>query len=391
MRQIRKIVSITFLIMMSSLLPMTLMADDASFGVINGRVLNETLSHTGLDGLEVILQAYVEGKEPVERRSKTDRNGFFSFQGISTDQKFFYHISTRYKDIEYFGRAIQFMGENALSVDLSVYETTDQDNDIYIKMNHMFFEKDKDSIWIKEALIVENRGNRVYVGSQELQPGRKETLRVSLPEGASNLQFEQHVDPFVVRTAKGFIDTADIKPGNKRILFSYTVGTADLNYKFIKSLHHKTDSFIVIFPEKGVKVKSDQLEFKGPMMNSGQQFFHLSGTNFDKGSRIAIELVSAENKGFFQWVIVGMLILLAGIVFALPFIKQKNFNQEADRQTPVCEEMDLTDQRQVVLRAIAQLDDHAESGGIHMDAYHMERAELLIKAKKLTWQMKNDA
>ena len=86
-----------------------------------------------------------------------------------------------------------------------------------------------------------------------------------------------------------------------------------------------------------------------------------------------------------------MLILLAGIVFALPFIKQKNFRQEADRQTPVYEEMDLTDQRQAVLRAIAQLDDHAESGGIHMDAYHVERAELLIKAKKLTWQMKNDA
>jgi len=390
MRQIRKVVSIAFLIMMFSLLPMILMADDSSPGLINGRVFNETLDHKELEGLEVILQAYVEGKEPEVRRTKTDRTGFFSFQGISMDQKVFYHISTSYKDIEYFGRAMQFQGENALSADLSVYETTDQDDDLSIKMHHVFLEINNDSLWIREALIVENRGDRVYVGFPELQPGRRETLRVSLPKETSNLQFEKHVAPFIVRTAEGFADTTEIKPGTKRIIFSYTVGSANLNYKFIKSLYHKTDNFIVIFPEKGVNVKSDQLEFKGPMMNSGRQFFHLSGTNFAKGSQIAIELDHAGNKDFFQWVIIGMLILLAGIGLAIPFIKQKNFRREADRQIPVYEEIDLAEQRQTLLRAIAQLDDHAESGSIDMDAYHMERAELLIKAKELSRQLRCD-
>jgi hypothetical protein len=60
------------------------------------------------------------------------------------------------------------------------------------------------------------------------------------------------------------------------------------------------------------------------------------------------------------------------------------------RQIPVYEEIDLAEQRQAVLRAIAQLDDHAESGSIDMDAYHMERAELLIKAKELSRQLRCD-
>jgi hypothetical protein len=222
------------------------------------------------------------------------------------------------------------------------------------------------------------------VGSEGLQSGKKETLRVSLPKEASNLQFSQDVTPFLVRTAEGFVDTTEIRPGTRRILFSYTVGSADLNYKFIKNLHYKTDNVIVIFPEEGVKVKSDQLEIKGSTMNSGKQFFHLSGTNFAKGSRIAIELAPTGNKEFFKWVIVGMLILLVGLGFALPFIKRKKLSQEEEMKTPYEEKMGLTEQRQSVLQAIARLDDHAESGGIDMNAYQMERAELLIEVKKLS-------
>ncbi len=384
MRKIQRIVFIAFLIMIFSLVLMILMANDSSPGVINGRVLNETLDNKGFEGLEVILQAYVEGEEPEVSHTKTDGTGFFSFQNISMDQKIFYHISTSYKDIEYIGRVMQFQGENTLSVDLSVYETTDQNVDISIKTYHIFLEINNDSIWINEALIVENRGDRVYVGSEGLQSGKKETLRVSLPKEASNLQFSQDVTPFLVRTAEGFVDTTEIRPGTKRILFSYTVGSADLNYKFIKNLHYKTDNVIVIFPENGVKVKSDQLEIKGSTMNSGKQFFHLSGTNFAKGSRIAIELAPTGNKEFFKWVIVGMLILLVGLGFALPFIKRKKLSQEEEMKTPYEEKTGLTEQRQSVLQAIARLDDHAESGGIDMNAYQMERAELLIEVKKLS-------
>lgn len=384
MRKIQRIVFIAFLIMIFSLVLMILMANDSSPGVINGRVLNETLDNKGFEGLEVILQAYVEGEEPEVSHTKTDQTGFFSFQNISMDQKIFYHISTSYKDIEYIGRVMQFQGKNTLSVDLSVYETTDQNVDISIKTYHIFLEINNDSIWINEALIVENRGDRVYVGSEGLQSGKKETLRVSLPKEASNLQFSQDVTPFLVRTAEGFVDTTEIRPGTRRILFSYTVGSADLNYKFIKNLHYKTDNVIVIFPENGVKVKSDQLEIKGSTMNSGKQFFHLSGTNFAKGSRIAIELAPTGNKEFFKWVIVGMLILLVGLGFALPFIRKKKLSQEEEMKTPYEEKMDLSEQRQSVLQAIARLDDHAESGGIDMNAYQMERAELLIEVKKLS-------
>ena len=72
-------------------------------------------------------------------------------------------------------------------------------------MHHIFLEKNNDSFQINEAVIVENRGDRVYVRTQEVQPGVRETLRISLPNKASNLQFDQHVAPFIVNIAEGFV------------------------------------------------------------------------------------------------------------------------------------------------------------------------------------------
>ncbi len=390
MRQIRNIGRIAFLIIIFSLLPMTSVAENSSLGVISGKVLNKTLNHKGMEGLEVILQLYVEGRKSDVYRTRTDKDGFYSFQKIIADQNAFYQLTAKYKNIEHYSQAIQVQGKSGASVDLSVYETTDQDNDIHIKMHHIFFETENGSFQINEAIIVENRGNRVYIGNQEVRPGVKETLRISLPKEAFNLQFEQHLSPFIVNMAEGFVDTSAIKPGTRRIQFSYALGPTDLNYAFTKGLYHQTENLIIVFPDQGFQVKSDQLDLKGPMINSGQQYYNLSGKNFTKGSQIAIELSPVRNKNPFQWIIVGMLILLAGIGFTLSFIKQKNFRREADGQTPVYDEIDLTEQRLAALRAIAQLDDHAESGDVNMDAYHMKRAALLIKAKELSRQLRRD-
>ena len=88
MRQFRKAVHILFLIIIFSLTPLAIAAQDASFGVVNGRVINKTLNHKGMGGLEIAqLQAYVEGKVPHVHRTITDPSGYFSFKQISTDLK----------------------------------------------------------------------------------------------------------------------------------------------------------------------------------------------------------------------------------------------------------------------------------------------------------------
>jgi len=371
-------------------LPVVSIAVDSSSGIIKGQVINNTLDRKGMEGIEIILYQFVDGKESEVGRTKTNPSGFFSFQGISVDKKIVYYSTTKYKEVEYFSQPVGFEDKKTLTLDLIVYETTGQDTDIYAKMHHIFLEIKGDSLWIKELMIVENRGDTVYVGHKELEPGKKETLRISLPKEATDIKYIDGLMPCcVVKTEEGFSDTMDVKPGMKKILFSYTVNYRGSTYQFIKGIPIKTDSIDFFFPDKGIKVKSDQLEFKGTLGDSAGRFSHLSGKNFPKGSQIVIEFHGLPwIKNLFKWVILVLVIVLIGAGFAIPFIKRRQYQDEGDEQTSVPDIINLYEQKQAVLQTIAELDDLSESDGVNSEEYQIKRTELLKKAKEITKQLK---
>lgn len=384
MRQIRNIVSMIFAIpaiMMLFIPPMISMADNSLIGDIKGRVINATLDNKGIKGLEVILEPITKGKKMNERRTKTDPKGFFSFRGVRSDGNISYHLSTRYKNVDYTSRDVHFDRKKTQTLDLSVYETTNQDNDISIKMNHIFLDRENDFFQISEAVIIENKGNRVYVGSKDLSSGKKGTLRISLSKNATDLRFEPHAARFMINTVDGFIDTSEIMPGTKRVLFSYAIKADDLRYKLIKNMPFKTENLSVVFPDKGFIVKSNQVAFNKKVEDSGRQLFLMAGKDFAKGSQVILELNSVESKKLFPWIIVSMLVLFIAIGAVIPLIKRKNFQPSTDGQFAPKDSMNASDQRQAVIQAIAKLDDLAESGNIDPEIYKKKRDELLIKAK----------
>ena len=390
MMRIRNSICTAILMLLLLPFPIISMAGDSSLGIIKGRVINNTLDGKGIKGLDIILFEFVDGKELEVGHTKTDPAGSFSFQGISVDKKIVYYITTKYKEVEYFSQPIGFEDKKTLTLDLIVYETTDQDTDIYVRMHHIFLEIKGDSLWINELMIVENRGDKVYAGHKELEPGKRETLRISLPKKATNIQYiEGLMSWFVVKTEEGFSDTMDIKPGMKKILFSYAVNYRGPTYQFTKNIPTKTDSIDLFFPGKGIVAKSDQLELKEISGGSAKRFSRLSGKNFAKGSQIVIEFNDIPwTKNLFKWVITGLVVLLIGAGFAFPFIKRRQHQHKEDEQTSGANMTDLHKQKQSVLQAIAELDDLSESGGVDPEEYHIKRVELLKKAMEITKQLK---
>jgi hypothetical protein len=361
------------------------MAAESSIGVIKGRVLNKTLDNSGVGGAEVRLYL-AQGHESSEiGQTKSDNNGYFTFHNNTLDRENSYFISTKYKEVEYFSSEIKFEDKKVPTSELIVYETTDQNQNIHIKMHHIFLEVNKDSLAVRELMIIENQGNRAYVGSQEVQPGNRETLRVSLPEGATNIESMGLLKAF--KTEDGFIDTTAIKPGAKRMGFTYTINSTETNYKFTKRVNLKTDNLDFIFPDSGVRVKSEQLELSGPVTDSDNRFLHLSGKDFTTGSQIIVEISGLTRTGnLFKWVIVGLVTVLIGTGFALSFMKRGRDHEEDEQDDWTFEpdEINLTQQRQEVLQAIAELDDLSESGGIKPEEYQAEREQLLERAIELT-------
>jgi hypothetical protein len=343
------------------------------------------LDNSGVGGAEVRLYL-AQGHESSEiGQTKSDNTGYFTFHNNTLDRENSYFISTKYKEVEYSSPEIEFEEKKVPTSELIVYETTDQKQNIHIKMHHLFLEVNKDSLAVRELMIVENQGDRAYVGSQEVQPGNRETLRISLPEGATNIQSLVPLKAF--KTEDGFIDTTAIKPGIKRMAFTYTINSTETNYKFTKRVNLKTDNLDFFFPDSGVRVKSEQLELAGPVTNFGNRFLHLSGKNFIAGSRIIVEIGGLSSPGnLFKWVIIGLVAVLIGTGFTLSFMKRGRDHEEDEQGdwTVEPDEINLTQQRQEVLQAIAELDDLCESGGIKPEEYQAERDQLLQKTIELT-------
>lgn len=340
--------------------------------------------------LEIILYQYKENKGAEVARTKTDPNGSFLFQGLNRDKRISYYASAKYKEVDYFSEMTHFLEKKELSFDLSVYEATDQNKDIHIKMHHILLETDnntKDTFVVREIMIVENQGNKTYVGSKEVQPGKKETLRISLPKNAKNIQ---SIFPMAVNPWGGFSTVTAFSPGAKRIMFSYTIKPGGADYKFEKNLYLKTDSFNFIFPENGIQAKSDQLIYKGPTPNSDQGFSYLVGKNMTGESMIVIRLSLPSTDNLFKWVIAGLVMALVGTGFVLSLLKGRKHRAEKEAdpaQKP--RQMTLAEQRQKMLQSMAELDKQHDAGQIGSDKYESQRRVLMEKAVEITKILKD--
>ena len=376
---------------LSLILPPTQIAQPQEAGVIRGKVLNGTTGGTGIADVELTLHQSGNGQEKQRGSTKTDKDGDFSFPGLSLEKEIPYYVRATYKGVEYYSPTVSFGDKKELLLDLSVYETTDKDTAISVKMHHVFMGLKGGVLLIQEIMVLENSGDRVYVGSREVEPGKREVLRISLPNKAMALEFLRGLmNCCIVKAEDGLIDTMDIKPGRKEIRFSYKVDYGSSRYELNKRIYAKTESIDFLIPDQGIKAKSDMLEFRGSMGNPGQRFLHLRGKDLAKGSRIVLELRGLPwGKGFFKLAIVGLVAVIMGAGLAFPFMSKWTRKGESGEPGIIkSETVTLVDQKEELLREIAHLDDLFESGEIDLGEYRSKRKKMMRKAKEIARELR---
>ncbi|MFQ6077723.1 MAG: carboxypeptidase-like regulatory domain-containing protein [Thermodesulfobacteriota bacterium] len=361
-------------------------------GIIKGKVFNGTMGGAGVADVELTLHQYGDGQEEQRGSTKTEKGGTFSFPGLSPEKEKSYYVRATYKGVEYYSPTVTFEDKNEILLDLPVYETTDEDTNISVKMHHVFMGLKEGALWIQEIMVLENHGDRVYVGYREVEPGKREVLRISLPKKATALEtLKGLMKCCIIKTEDGLIDTMDIKPGRKELRFSYKVDYGSSSYKLSKTLSAKTESIDFLIPDQGIKAKSDMLEFRGSVGNPGQRFLHLSGQDLAKGSRIVLELRGLPwGKGLFKLAIVGLVVVIMGAGIAYPFMRKWTRKGESGEPGIIgSERMPLVDQKEELVREIAHLDNLFESGEIDPEEYRSKRKKMMEKAKKITRELRN--
>lgn len=350
----------------------------APIGTVNGTVSNGS-GNAVPTGLTVTLHGFDQDAaggfvERVTLQTPLQEDGSFTFRDVPMPPNRVFIAVVEYDGIKYTSNP-EYVKEvhSGLALPITLYETTTDTSALSVNRWHIFLNFETPGIvQIIELLVISNPENRVVVASAPDEP----ILSFSLPEGASNLQFENGElgDGRYVRTANGFGDLAPIRPGieDSTIVFAY-----DLPYARSLELSRFTSlpvvSAMVMAPE-GVKVQGDLLQ-KGET----RQFQDVNVTVYNTQPLPAGAMLNFKFSGqpgntdglvdrqsmLFALGIIGFLLISAGL-----FLVWRERSQPAPERQPALQDADS------LMDAMIALDDLYTTGKLGEEAYRARRAEL---------------
>ena len=351
-------------------------------GVITGKVLNKT-SGVPVAGANVSLKAFMGDNETGAEETETSSDGTFRFGKLAWDRS--YSLSLAFDGAEYSTDKMVFApGEDVKTLDLPVYEPTMDDPGITVSEEHTIFEISEDGLNVGDIVIFNNPGDRIFVGSADLGDGRKESLKFDLPAEALNVTFMHGIDPeSVVTTETGFSDTESVMPGEKRVIFAYSMPKSSTDSVTIeKKIIYPTDSLLLLIPET-----KDGVEVSGGGLTADPEPINMENVNYTKwqakdlkpGDRITVKFkapggIAAYLTDYVKWAALGLVLLLVGI--GILYSSMGKGGAEKRRDAEARERKDLLDKRSRLIQDIASLDDEFETGKISEDRYHKLRESM---------------
>ena len=159
------------------------------------------------------------------------------------------------------------------SLDVPVYETTDQMPQWTISMRHIIIHPLADSVEVTEMLSVQSAGDRAWIGTPDAK-GNRTTLSLALPAGAKQLSIGGAFDGASVAVVDGKLTTKQpMVPGEERYQLRYVVPAVDDKATLTITAPANVGHMMVFVPDDGTVIDApptlqsmgtQQLGDKGP-------------------------------------------------------------------------------------------------------------------------------
>lgn len=322
-----------------------------SQGVIEGQVVNGTANGGSVEGQTVTLHVFVSMEEQPSQTAIADAEGWFRFEGLSTEADYGYMVRLNYGGVDYGGDLLTFSeGETTLSVSIKVYDPIESDEVISIERAHIFVDFQEEKLLVGELYFFNNDSDKIYIGAEVVAEGRRGTLRLSLPSGAEGLAVEGgELGQRFFETDEGFVDTWFLPPGQSsgQLMFNYSLPYDPAGYDLIREAPYPLKALNVLVADVGIDVTSDQLISEGTRGIQGQSYLNLSGQNLSKGERLTIHLSGAPTKEqradvetappqtsqagdqpLLRWAALGLVVLAVGFALAYPLFRRQSKEAE---------------------------------------------------------------
>jgi len=331
---------------------------ELQFGTVAGRVTNGSAGGTLPAGLEVSLFGYDGDQEAVKETTTLGSDGSFAFEDLEyVPGRLF--IATVVHDGMTYRSDVAYPASDGSAVDLPImiYETSQDRSALRVERLHLIFDfPAEDTLRVLELWVLANDSDRVLTTP----------LQIALPEGASNLTFEEgSIGGRFEITNDGFVDLKPIPPGSglDHLVFGFEMPVSR-STQFDQLMRHPVDAVTVLIPPGGPNVTG--LQDRGIQDIGGLRL-----QSYTEGSLAAEELlsfrVSAPSSGssVSTTVIVGAgALVVAGLLAARLWVGARPGKLDGEN----------------LLQEIARLDDEYEAGELSEEEWRRQREPLKRQA-----------
>ncbi|MEJ2707041.1 MAG: c-type cytochrome [Anaerolineales bacterium] len=376
--------------------------DLTSTPVVSGTIVTGTVSGTVSgaselsvpQGTQVTLHGFDEMQAAVTLTSTVQADGTFNFEDVEMPAGRVFLATVEYQGATYASDIATVEDENttSLALPVTIFETTSDTSVLSVDRMHLFLEfVDEKTLQVIELYIVSNPGDKTVVASEEGQP----TLTFKLPDGASNLEFQDGaLGDRYVSVPGGFGDTAAIRPGQGtyQVLFAFQM-PYDRKLNLVQPMTLPANAVVVLVPEGGIQLQADNLQDGGVTDVQGMQYhlYNISSLGMNDELNLTIsgnaaggsQLLSAGSSSslVIGLSVFGVVLIAAGVwLFLRNRASRSEF--EEDEEFEQASETGPED-AETVMDAILALDDQFKAGELPEEAYRRRRAELKTRLEKL--------
>lgn len=328
--------------------------------------------------------------EQVTLDGTTDQDGAYVFPDMDLTQYQAFYISVEFEGMVYASDPAFSTGtETELTIPLTIYGTSTDKSGLSAEQSHIILDySNPDKVQVIEFLIISNNSNNTIIG-EDSSPA---IINVPLPQGYSNLQFEEGVlGGRYIEIDGGFADTMSVSPGpqSHQIVFAFELPLEKSSIPFFGKPKVQIDQtfemrakMITLLVPEGISVNAPGFTTQ-PSTDMGngsiyQTFFVQPEqenylVSFTATGSIAGSAVSENSSQ--TGIVIGIAALGLVLILLAAFLYIKSRREEEALLAEVDEEEETSDDE--ILDAIIALDDQFKAGKISEKTYQSRRQDLI--------------
>jgi hypothetical protein len=357
---------------------------------LRGRIVNGT---TGVPLANWPVEAWVlqEDGPVLAAEGKSDAEGAFVFAGLAAGADKVYRAQVTYADVLYASESVALteVGD-ASSVTVRVYESTDAADAVVVDRFHfVVLLRETGVVSVLELYQFGNMGDETYVGKAGAA-GVRQSVVVALPEDAFGLVLQSDALAGMVEVVDNQVAaSAPVLPGDATLdlAFSYRLPYSGAKTALIRRAQYPILRVNGLVADGGGTLSSDSLTYMGDLEVEGQWFSQYVGEGLASGEALLLQLdglaplgeaaasgavgggiTTAASPTAVRWFVFGAAALLFAVGLSHP-----SWGRMGGR--PGNGEGGDVDEREHLLRLLAQLDDAHAAGLLDEEVYLHLREE----------------